>query len=89
MNSSPSTVASGQKQDDFADQTMEELMAFVAVPSPPSEAYNYSDFDRTEYNVWVTNAGASQRMAAVRQYNAEAQARAHMQARGSNNRRRR
>lgn len=88
MNSSPSTVASGQEQDDFADQTMEELMAFVAVPSPPTEAYSYSDFDRTEYNGWVTNANASQRLVAVKQYNAEVQARAHMQARGPNNRRR-
>lgn len=85
MNSSPSIVASGQEQDDFADQTMEELMAFVAVPSPPPEVYRYSDFDGTEYNGWVNNANTSQRMVAVMQYNSDAQAKAHMRARGSKN----
>lgn len=81
VNSSPSTVASGQEQDDFADQTMEELMAFVAVPSPPPEAYSFADFDGTEYNGWVNTANTAQRMAAVVQYNARNQAQVHVQAR--------
>jgi hypothetical protein len=74
-------VVSGQEQDDFVDQTMEGLIAFVAVPSPPPEAYSFSDFDGTEYDGWVNTANNAQRMAAVVQYNVRAQARAHVQAR--------
>ncbi|EEA19532.1 hypothetical protein TMatcc_009665 [Talaromyces marneffei ATCC 18224] len=81
VNPSPSTEVSGQDQDEFTEQTMEELMSFVAVPSPPPEAYSFSDFDATEYNSWVNNANTAQRMAAVIQYNLRAQAQAHVQAR--------
>lgn len=79
VNTSPSTVASGQEQDAFDDQTMEELMSFVTVPSPPPEAYSFSDFGGAEYNGWVNTANAAQRMAAVVQDNVRTQARAHIQ----------
>lgn len=81
VNSSTSTIASGQDQDYFADHTMEELMAFVAVPSPPPEAYSFSDFDGTEYTGWVNTANTAQRMAALAQYNARNQVQAHLRTR--------
>lgn len=81
LDSSPSTGISGLEHDDFADQTMEELMSFVAVPPPPSENYNFSDFGGPEYNGWVTGANRAQRTAAIAQYNARNQARNHLESR--------
>lgn len=80
VNSNPCTVLNGHDQDDFTEQTMEELMPFVAVPSPPPEAYSFSDFDVTEYNRWVMEANNAQRMAAVIQMNVRAQAEAQARA---------
>ncbi|EED11557.1 mating type protein MAT1-2-1 [Talaromyces stipitatus ATCC 10500] len=75
-DSSTYSAFSGQDQDDFAeqtveDQTMDDYMTLSPIFSPLNESYHFSDYDIGDYNSWVRDAAMAQRLTIIAHTHAE------------------